>query len=136
MLLQAATAAGFVINQNQLQLQKLNAGLNQHKQDKLPQGHMAVYVFRHNNLYLKVGKANQNSNARYQYQHYNGAAPSTLHGSLKADPNYNLLIGNIDYKDWIKANCFRYNLIMSVNLGAKFLHFAEAFFLSKYNPKF
>lgn len=64
-----------------------------HRGHSLPAGKCAVYVFSLSESYgngcaagahrvLKVGKAGPNTKARFHSQHYTGAAPSTLRGSL------------------------------------------------------
>src|SRR5712672_3281759 len=54
----------------------------------LPQGQMAVYGFFWDGVWLKIGKAGAQSQARYTSQHYNPAsAPSTLAASLLRDAN-------------------------------------------------
>lgn len=56
-------------------IEKLTAGEN-HIPSNLPAGNMAVYVFvsKTGNCCYKIGKVGENSNARYQSQHYNATS--------------------------------------------------------------
>ncbi len=51
----------------------------------LPEGSRAVYAFLCGDTSLKVGKVGLRSAARFEYQHYQGGAQSTLHASLTTE---------------------------------------------------
>ena len=62
-LAEAARFAGFEVNAADLALLSWDAG-EAHVPAVLPDNTCAVYIFKHQNEYIKVGKLNQNSNAR------------------------------------------------------------------------
>ena len=106
---------------------------------KLPNGKMAVYVFRYREQTLKVGKAGPKSNARYTSQHYNaGSAQSTLAASLlkhRDSPDF----GSFDSENvgaWIKQNTQRINFILDAECGINVLTLLESFFQCCLNPRF
>jgi hypothetical protein len=104
---------------------------------RLPAGKMAIYMFLLGNEFLKIGKANQRSNARFCSQHYGLNAPSTLAKSLLADSGMSDL--NIDpsnIKDWIKGNCRRIDVIINADLGVFTLELIEGVMHYKYEPKY
>lgn len=130
----AANLAGFQVENNQIQLLIWNAGVNTHIPIALENGMQAVYIFKHHDNYLKVGKAGINSQARYRSHHYGlGRANSSLALSLHNDPNIITPQANL-IGIWIKSNTTRYNILFDVNLGKHFLNFVEAFFILKCNP--
>ena len=136
-LCNSAANAGFIVNPNALTLLPWNAGLQTHIPLALPANSAAVYIFKWNDIYLKVGKVNANSNARYQSQHYNpGSSKSNLSKSLLSDNEFKALLGNGNVGEWLKTNTTRFNIIIPSNLGKNFAHFAEAFFILKCNPRF
>ena len=136
-LCHAARIAGLNVNPNELTILKWDAGLNTHIPLPLPLNSAAVYIFEWNKVYLKVGKVNSNSNARYQSQHYNpNSSNSNLSKSLLSITEFQSLIGDSRIGDWIKMHTTRYNIIIPINLGKNFVHFAEAFFILKCQPKF
>ena len=109
---------------------------------KLPQGKMAVYIFIHNNEILKIGQAGQNSNARYQSQHYidftgKRKNSSTLAKSLKHDPTF--VVGS-DIRKWIINNCERVNILIpgrnNKHENKKLLNFIEGLLQYKFNPRY
>jgi len=139
-LCNAALLAGFNVNPNDLALLQWDAGNQTHIPCALPVNTAAVYIFKWNNIYLKVGKAGPNSNARYQSQHYSvNANGSTLAKSLQNEPEFHAMVGAINdtiWGEWIKENTIRFNVLIPRDLGEKFVHFAEAFFILKCNPMF
>lgn len=141
-LCSSAANTGFNVNPENLTLLQWNAGLHSHIPLELPANSAAVYIFKWNNFYLKVGKVNANSNARYQSQHYNpGSSPSNLARTLRGEPEFHAMAAIIEpndnnWGDWIKTNTTRYNIIIPSNLGKNFVHFAEAFFILKCTPMF
>lgn len=136
-LCESAANAGFNVNPDRLTLLQWNAGLQTHIPLSLPANSAAVYIFKWNDNYLKVGKVNSNSNARYQSQHYNpDSSKSNLSKSLLSDTEFQTILGNGNVGEWLKANTTRFNIIIPSVLGKNFIHFAEAFFILKCNPIF
>ncbi len=108
-----------------------------HKPLKLPSGKMAVYTFVYNGIFLKIGQANQNSNARYQSHPYNvGSADSTLAKSLLKDPSMSGLVNANNVNQWIKDNCERFDVIIDTKHQKVALNFIEGLLHYKYNPKY
>lgn len=136
-LCEAAQLAGFNVNLENLTLLQWNEGLQTHIPLALPVNTAAVYIFKWNNNYLKVGKVNANSNARYQSQHYNPlSSNSNLSKSLLSDTEFQALLGDGNVGQWLKTNTTRFNILIPSNLGKNLVHFAEAFFILKCNPRF
>jgi hypothetical protein len=136
-LCNSAANAGFNVNANALTLLVWNAGLQTHIPLVLPANSAAVYIFKWNDNYLKVGKVNSNSHARYQSHHYNpDSSRSNLSQSLLSDIEFQALLGDRYVGEWIKVNTTRYNILIPSSLGKNFVHFAEAFFILKCNPRF
>lgn len=109
---------------------------------KLPKGKMAVYIFIYNNEILKIGQVGQNSNARYQSQHYidftdKRKNSSTLAKSLNNDSD--ICVGN-NIRNWIINNCERINILISghnnKHENKKVLNFIEGLLQYKYNPRY
>jgi hypothetical protein len=133
----SAAQAGFKLHPYDLQLLIWNAGVSSHKPKSLPINMAAIYIFKWNETYLKVGKVNAKSNARYQSQHYKpDSSKSNLSKSLLNDAEFQELLGDAFIGDWIKENIVRFNILIPTSFGKNFVHFAEAFFILKCNPKF
>lgn len=136
-LCNSAANAGFNVNANALTLLVWNACLQTHIPLVLPANSAAVYIFKWNDNYLKVGKVNSNSNPRYQSHHYNpDSSRSNLSQSLLSDTEFQVLLGYRYVGEWIKVNTTRYNILIPSSFGKNFVHFAEAFFILKCNPRF
>ena len=134
-LITASNLAGFNVDINDIQLLHWEAGIQTHVPQRLPHESAAVYIFKWNDSYLKVGKANENSNARYQSQHYNAESSiSNLSRSLLNDAEFQAMLGEITTSEWLRTNTNRFNIIIPSRLGKKFVHFTEAFFILKCNP--
>lgn len=104
---------------------------------RLPDGKMAVYMFLHEDKFLKIGKANHRSNARFCSQHYGLNAPSTLAKSLLSDSEMSRLgITSSKIKDWIKERCRRIDVIIDADLGVFALELIEGIMHYKYEPKY
>jgi hypothetical protein len=132
----AARQAGVALESENLELLQWNAGKT-HIPLALPANKAAVYIFKWNDIYLKVGKVNASSSPRYQSQHYNpDSSKSNLSRSLLSDAEFQPLIGNEIVGDWIKSNTIRFNVLIPSSLGKNFVHFTEAFFILKCNPRF
>ena len=115
----------------------LDRGLPHTQPTRLPFGKMAVYMFLFNSEFLKIGKANHRSNARFCSHHYSLSAPSTLAKSLLADDemiSFNITPSNV--KDWIKTNCRRIDIIMDADLGVFALDLIEGIMHYKYEPRY
>ena len=136
-LVNAAVEADFNLNLNDLQLLQWDAGTQTHIPLPLPRNTAAVYIFEWNTTYLKIGKVNANSNARYQYHHYDPkSSRSNLSKSILNDTGMNPILCELLPGTWIKENTTRYNILIPSRLGKNFVHFAEAFFILKCNPKY
>ena len=135
-LTNAAALAGYNINPVELTLLTWNAGFDTHVPIALPVGHSAVYIFKHQENYLKVGQAGINSAARYLSHHYYTSAPSTLARSLQMDNFYINLINGANFRTWIRQNTTRYNILIPEQHGIHFVNFAEAYFILHCNPRF
>jgi hypothetical protein len=135
-LCQAASIAGFDVEASALSVEAWEAG-DRHSPTELPDGKAAVYVFVANGECLKVGKVNSKSRSRFRYQHYSAeSSRSNLARSLMGDEVFQSMIGNSDCGEWIRKNTTRYNILIPVELGEAFVHFAEAFMILKLNPRF
>lgn len=125
------------IERDDITIETLTYGEN-HNQKKLPNGQIAVYIFRNPNcdICYKVGKVGTNSNARYQVQHYSpNSSKSNLANSILNDPKLNdneeiqLNVG-----EWIKKNTTRTNILLKAEKGIFALNLLEAFVQNRLNP--
>ena len=113
-----------------------------HKQPaQLPRGYAAIYMFALGNEneyeFLKIGKANAKSEARFTSQHYGFSAPSTLAKSICADKefqNKGITIDNV--KEWMLKNLRRINICIKTSCGMKATELVEAVMHYKFNPRF
>jgi hypothetical protein len=136
-LIIATSNAGYAVDINELELITWEAGIDTHRPTRLQRGFAAIYIFKWNDNYLKVGKVNSNSNARYQSQHYNpNSSNSNLSKSIINEPEFEALLGDIHPGDWLKIHTDRYNILIPERLGKNFVHFVEAYFILKCNPMF
>ena len=104
---------------------------------RLPDGKMAIYMFLLGDEFLKIGKANYRSNARFCSQHYGLNAPSTLAKSLLSDSEMRSLnITSSNIKNWIKTNCRRIDIIIDADLGVFALELIEGIMHYKYEPRY
>lgn len=69
---------------------------------KLKEGYSAVYIFIYKDEFLKIGKANSKSIARFTSQHYGFSANSTLAKSLCDDKSFRKKIK--EYKEYNGVN--------------------------------
>ncbi|BBU60388.1 hypothetical protein MSC49_03230 [Methylosinus sp. C49] len=109
-----------------------------HKARTLPVGNMAIYAFFLEGRALKVGKVGPNSGPRFTYQHYTGAAQSTLHRSILANREKVGAVG-IDAEtaaDWIRNHTDRIDLLIPASFGLAFLSLLEAFLQARWKPLF
>ena len=81
---------------------------------KLEKGYAAVYSFiDKNGKFLKIGKANEKSQARYVSQHYGFSAPSTLAKSICNDKQMQEHgAKEEEIKEWILNNTRRINILI------------------------
>jgi hypothetical protein len=123
-----------------------------HKPRSLSKGWQGVYSFRFVGVWLKVGKAGPNSNARWLSQHYRPlSAQSTLawsllryaHEAREAHPRlpsgFRERIAAVDPDGigaWIKQNTERVNLKISAELGRTGLAILEEIALETLHPVF
>ena len=132
-----AELAGFPLSENDLVIEQLPAP---HKPStRLPPGKMAVYLFRHRDRVLKVGKAGPNSEARYTSQHYSSrAAPSTLAASLlKHGPEVGIPeLDEATVGDWIRQNTDRCNFLLDSGYPIRLLTLLESFLQCRLDPVF
>lgn len=108
-----------------------------HRPGPLPVGTMAVYAFWWNGQWLKIGKAGPWSGARYQSQHYNLSAPSTLARSLVEDRRM-AAVPDFDPAhagEWVRNKTCRVNITMSLTRDVPYyLSFLEAFLHLRLHP--
>ena len=101
---------GFAIAQDDYCIEDLGCP---HKPKTLPLGYGGVYFFVYRGEFLKIGKANANSNARYNSQHYGFSVPSTLAKSICADPAFApLQLNASNIRPWMLANLHRLNVLV------------------------
>ena len=112
-----------------------------HCQPHLPEGYAAIYIFVYGSEteyeFLKIGKANAKSKARFSSQHYGFSAPSTLAKSICEDEEFRLLgINKENVKDWMLNNLHRINIYIKANQGKAVTELAEAVLHYRYRPRF
>ena len=123
-----------------------------HRAPQLPNGWQGVYTFRYSGVWLKVGKAGPNSNARWQSHHYNpGAAPSNLAWSLlryaqlakvedpRLPPSLKARlqrVGPNEIGDWIKQHTERCNLLLDARVDQPVLAHLEKLAIDALRPVF
>ena len=105
------------------------------KPTSLQNDEAAVYMFLTRDAFLKIGKANKKSNARYTSHHYGFNAPSTLAKSLCVNKIVKL---ESDAREWILNNTRRINIL--INCTDKDSKWAtgliEAIMHYKYRPRY
>lgn len=109
-----------------------------HKCKQLPEGCMAVYIFKFKTEYLKVGKVGTKSKARYLHHHYNpNSSGSNLAKSILNDHSFNSNVEVLnDIKNWIIRNTIRTNIIIRADKGLLLLNLLEAFLHCRLKPKY
>lgn len=94
-----------------------------HKQpSSLPKGYAAIYIFAYGTEtefeFLKIGKANSKSAARFTSQHYGFSAPSTLAKSICKDEEFiSKGIDETNVKAWMLENLHRINVYVKADCG-------------------
>ena len=112
-----------------------------HKQPSLPKGYAAIYIFAYESgtkfEYLKIGKANANSAARFTSQHYGFSAPSTLAKSICGDDEFRQMgINQENIKEWMLNNLHRVNILISAEQGKAATELIEAILHYKFRPRY
>ena len=110
-----------------------------HKQPaKLPEGYSAVYMFvlekDDEYEFLKIGKANSKSTARFTSQHYGFSAQSTLAKSLCDDPDFDIKPEEV--KEWIMSNLRRINIYIKSDCGKAATELVEAIMHYAFRPRY
>jgi len=135
LIIDSSQIIGKPILKNNFQI--IDRGCPHRQPQSLPSNKMAVYMFKYNNIFLKIGKANKKSNARYVSMHYCFSAPSTLAKSiLKDKDNYPSELNENNIKDWMLKNLQRIDILIDANLGYFVLEFIEVILHYKYQPKY
>lgn len=112
-----------------------------HKQSSLPKGYAAIYLFAYGSEteyeYLKIGKANANSDARFTSQHYGFSTPSTLAKSICADNEFRQMgINRENVKEWMLNHLHRINIFIRAEQGKPATELIEAIFHYKFRPRY
>lgn len=112
-----------------------------HKPTSLPKGYAAVYIFAYKSKgdyeYLKIGKANANSAARFTSQHYGFSAQSTLAKSICNDVEFRQMgISKENIKEWMLNNLYRINILISAEEGKAVTELIEAVLHYKFRPRY
>ncbi len=132
-----AELAGDPISKDDIAIEYLNAP--HRPPTRLPVGKMAVYGFWGDSVWLKIGKAGPNTNARYTSQHYNpGSAQSTLAASLAGDSHMLTVAGFDPHTSgaWIKASTHRVNILLPSQRRKGLLSLLEAFLHLRWRPRY
>lgn len=112
-----------------------------HRQSSLPKGYAAIYIFVYESEvkceYLKIGKANAKSNARFSSQHYGFNAKSTLAKAICGDDEFcKMGINQENIKEWMLNNLHRVNIFISTEQGKATTELVEAMLHYKFRPKY
>lgn len=112
-----------------------------HRQSSLPKGYAAIYIFAYKSAtgyeYLKIGKANAKSAARFTSQHYGFSARSTLAKSICGDDKFRQIgIDQGNVKEWMLNNLHRVNIFISVEQGKAATELVEAILHYKFRPRY
>jgi hypothetical protein len=136
-LSQVSKKIGFEIDHKELIIEHLKKGKD-HAPKKLKTGYFAVYMFKYRREYLKVGKVSgtMNNDRFYQHHYIEKAANSNLAKSILSDTELSLKLNNRDIREWICNETHRFNILIPKKYGASFVHFVEAFFILRCNPRY
>jgi|GEM_PF-1846489 len=113
-----------------------------HDPNKLPDGKMAIYIFKKGKTYLKIGKVGPNSNPRFYSQHYNkkGAKSNLANSLLNDEEMKRYKLDETKIESWIKGNTHRIDILLDMKIGYKkeifVLNYLESFLHCKFNPKY
>ena len=108
---------------------------------QLPKGYAAVYIFiyEQNNKdeFLKIGKANANSSARFVSQHYGLNNISTLAKSICFDEKFQTIgVTPNNVKEWMLENLHRINIYIKESLGKAITELVESIMHYAYRPRY
>ena len=124
---------GYELNKDDYYIEDMGCPHTQPK--KLPDGYAAIYIFIYQNEFLKIGKVNEKSNARFVSHHYNFSAPSTLAKSICSDKEFvSLGINQENVKSWMLENLHRINIYVKSNKATTEL--VEAVLHYAFRPRF
>ena len=109
--------------------------------ERLPEGYVAIYVFAYYSEgeyeFLKIGKANENSNARFTSQHYGFRANNTLARSICADEKFQKKgITEENVRQWMLQNLHRINILIKADCGRAMTELVEAIFHYSFRPRY
>lgn len=112
-----------------------------HKQSSLPKGYAAIYIFAYETEmkyeYLKIGKANAKSVARFTSQHYGFSAGSTLAKSICNDDEFcQMGINQANIKEWMLNNLYRINVFIRAEQGKAITELIEAILHYRFRPRY
>ena len=114
-----------------------NRGCPHKPPSMLPENYAAVYSFIYDGEFLKIGKANKKSNARYISHHYGFNAPSTLAKSICKDARmqtFGINAGNV--REWIMQNTQRIDILIKCENSEWATNLIEAILHYKYMPRY
>lgn len=133
--LEALSLAGNHINSDMITVKDFGCP---HVPQELPPNKMAVYTFKKDGKYLKIGKVGSRAGARYKYQHYSPASSkSNLAKSILQDPDMLALdVNEANVSDWIKREVHREDILIEEKAGVFVLNFMEAFLHCVFTPKY
>ncbi len=111
-----------------------------HKPESLEKGKMAIYIFIHNEIFLKIGKVGEKSKARFLSQHYgttrsNSNLAKSILNNEKMVKRYSLDTKK-NIGEWIMENTQRIDILIPTDFGMKFLSLLEAYLHYQYKPRF
>ena len=112
-----------------------------HYQPIMPKNTIAIYIFAYKKNdtfeFLKIGKANSKSQARFTSQHYGFSAPSTLAKSICADNEFiDLGVNPNNVKSWILNNLYRVNILINADKGNAITELVESILHYKFRPRY
>lgn len=130
---------GYEITDNDYIIEDL--GCPHEKPHTLREGYNAVYIFAYGPEseyeFLKIGKANANSVARFTSQHYGFSAPSTLAKSLCNDQRFTALgVDEENVKEWMLQNLHRVNIYIKEQCGKAATELVESVLHYAFRPRF
>lgn len=136
---EVSKALGYPINIKDYYIEDMGCPHNQPK--CLKKGYNAVYIFVYetNNTkeFLKIGKANSKSNARFTSQHYGFSSRSTLAKSLNKDKDFTYLhLNKRNTKKWMLNNLHRINIYIDEKLGRETTELVESILHYSLRPKY
>lgn len=118
-----------------------DAGCPHRQPSSLPKGYAAIYIFVYESgakcEYLKIGKVNANSAARFISQHYGFSARSTLAKSICSDDEFRQMgIAQENVKEWMLTNLHRVNILIRTDQGKAATALVEAILHYRFRPRY